>query len=92
MLISIETYRTCDFPEGRSGPPTPPPPSPLDPRMDMIDPLTTSKFASPVKPRSNIQCILLRGKANPEGQVFSCGLLQKYDEVHDSGCFIWFYI
>ena len=61
MLISIETYRTCDFPEGRSGPPIPP----LDPRMGLIDPLVTSKLSSPVKPR---------GKANPEGQIFSCGL------------------
>ena len=47
MLISIETYRTCDFPGG--GVRTPCPPPPLDPRMRMIDPLATS-FSSPVKP------------------------------------------
>ena len=40
MLISIETYRICDFPGG------PGPPYPLDPRMCMIDPLAISKFSS----------------------------------------------
>ena len=34
MLISIEAYRTCDFPEGGSGH--------LDPRMRIIDPLASS--------------------------------------------------
>ena len=34
MLISLETYRTCDFPDGGSGY--------LDPRMRMIDPLASS--------------------------------------------------
>ena len=40
MLISIETYRICDFPGG------PGPHTPLDPRMCMIDPLAISKFSS----------------------------------------------
>ena len=40
MLISIETYRICDFPGG------PGPHTPLDPRMRMIDPLAISKFSS----------------------------------------------
>ena len=35
MLISIETYRTCDFPEGGGS-------EHLDPRMRMIDPLAPS--------------------------------------------------
>ena len=34
MLISLETYRTCDFKDGGSGY--------LDPRMRMIDPLASS--------------------------------------------------
>ena len=34
MLISLETYRTCDFPDRGSGY--------LDPRMRMIDPLASS--------------------------------------------------
>ena len=37
MLISIKTYKICDF-SGGSGPPIPP----LDPRMCMIDPLAIS--------------------------------------------------
>ena len=40
MLISIETYRICDFPGG------PGPHTTLDPRMCMIDPLAISKFSS----------------------------------------------
>ena len=39
MLISIETYRICDFPGG-SGPLIPP----LDLRMRIIDPLAISKI------------------------------------------------
>ena len=40
MLISIETYRICDFQVVRA------PHTPLDPRMCMIDPLAISKFSS----------------------------------------------
>ena len=40
MLISIEIYRICDFPDG------PGPHTPLDLRMGMIDPLAISKFSS----------------------------------------------
>ena len=43
MLLSIETYRICDFPGG------PGPHTPLDPRMRMIDPLAMSS----VKPIPN---------------------------------------
>ena len=42
MLISIETYRICDFPGG-SGPHIPP----LNLRMCIIDPLAISKFSNP---------------------------------------------
>ena len=76
MLISIETYRICDFPGG------PGPHTPLDPRMRMIDPLAISKFfKSTVKPIPKDRFFSCNCSFSIPGASSDTS---KHDEVYDS--------